>query len=81
MADINLRYYYYQSQRIISGSKNSKCREAYNLSYTDIYDFASKKQSLKKWEIELDIHHKRILISKELKKPFLQKLFELKGVV
>ena len=31
--------------------------DAYNLSYTDIYDYASKKQSLKKWEIELGIHH------------------------
>lgn len=51
---------YTLSQRIISGSKNSKFREAYNLSYTDIYDFASKKQSLKKWEIELDIHHQEL---------------------
>lgn len=32
-------------------------REAYNVSYTDIYDFAAKKQGLKKWEIELGIHH------------------------
>ena len=31
--------------------------DAYNLSYTDIYDYASKKQSLKKWEIELGLHH------------------------
>ena len=31
--------------------------EAYNLSYTDVYDFAAKKQGLKKWEIELGIHH------------------------
>jgi hypothetical protein len=33
--------------------------EAYNLSYTDIYDFASaaNKKSLKKWEIELGIDH------------------------
>lgn len=51
---------YILSQRIIAGSKNSKFREAYNLSYTDIYDFASKKQSLKKWEIELDIHHQEL---------------------
>ena len=51
---------YTLSQRIISGSKNSKFKEAYNLSYTDIYDFASKKQSLKKWEIELDIHHQEL---------------------
>lgn len=45
------------SQRIINGSKNAFFGEAYNLSYTDIYDFCSKKQSLKKWEIELGIHH------------------------
>lgn len=31
--------------------------EAYNLSHADIWDFASIKQSLKKWEIELGIHH------------------------
>lgn len=34
--------------------------EAFNLSYTDVYDFAAKKQSLKKWEIELGIHHKEL---------------------
>ena len=49
---------YQLSQRIVSGdSKNCFFKEAYNLSYTDIYDFSSKKQSLKKWEIELGIHH------------------------
>ena len=32
--------------------------EAYNLSYTDIYDYTSTKQSLKKWEIQLGIPHK-----------------------
>lgn len=31
--------------------------EAYNLSYTDVYDFCATKQSLKKWEIQLGIHH------------------------
>lgn len=51
------------SNRIINSNKgeNSNCffREAYNLSYTDIYDFASasNKKSLKKWEIELGINH------------------------
>lgn len=34
--------------------------EAYNMSYTDVYDFAAKKQSLKKWEIELGIHHQEL---------------------
>lgn len=47
------------SQRIINGSPNSMFSEAYNLSYTDVYDFASapNKKSLKKWEIELGIKH------------------------
>ena len=48
---------YKLSQRIISGSPNCMFSEAYNLSYTDIYDFSSKKQSLKKFEIELGIKH------------------------
>ena len=33
---------------------------AYDISYTDVYDFAAKKQSLKKWEIELGIHHQEL---------------------
>jgi len=47
------------SKRIVDGSPNSMFSEAYNLSYTDVYDFASapNKQSLKKWEIELGIKH------------------------
>lgn len=50
---------YTLSQRIIANSPNSKFGEAYNLSYTDIYDFASavNKQGLKKWQIELGIAH------------------------
>lgn len=45
------------SQNIIKGSKTAFFGNAYNLSYTDIYDFSAKKQSLKKFEIELGIHH------------------------
>lgn len=48
------------SQRIINGSKNAFFGEAYNISYTDIYDFSSKKQSLKKFEIDLGIHHQEL---------------------
>ena len=51
---------YALSQRIISGSSNAFFGEAYNVSYTDVYDFSSKKQSLKKWEIELGIHHQEL---------------------
>ena len=48
------------SYRIINGSANCFFGEAYNVSYTDVYDFCSKKQSLKKWEIELGIHHQEL---------------------
>ena len=56
---------YNLSQKIIGSEKKSKSNncffgEAYNVSYTDVYDFCSKKQSLKKWEIELGIHHKEL---------------------
>ena len=51
---------YNLSQKIITDGKNCFFGEAYNVSYTDVYDFAAKKQSLKKWEIELGIHHKEL---------------------
>ena len=51
---------YNLSQKIINGSPNCFFGEAYNISYTDVYDFSSKKQSLKKFEIELGIHHQEL---------------------
>lgn len=45
------------SKQIINGKDNILFGEAYNLSYADIYDFSSKKQGLKKFQIELGIHH------------------------
>lgn len=50
------------SQRIISGDRNAFFGAAYNLSYTDVYDFASagNKKSLKKLEIEMGIHHQEL---------------------
>lgn len=47
------------SQSIIM-EKSGFFGEAYNISYTDIYDYSIKKQSLKKWEIELGIHHQEL---------------------
>ncbi len=47
------------SQKIINEGKGF-FGEAYNISYTDVYDFSSKKQSLKKFEIELGIHHEEL---------------------
>lgn len=55
---------YHLSKTIIDSEKGAKIGgkfgNAYNLSYTDIYDFSSKKQSLKKFEIELGIHHQEL---------------------
>ena len=53
---------YKLSQRIVGGDRNAFFGEAYNISYTDVYDFASagNKKSLKKWEIELGIHHQEL---------------------
>lgn len=54
---------YNLSQKIINSKKGENREyffgEAYNVSYTDIYDFASasNKKSLKKLEIEMGIHH------------------------
>ena len=52
------------SQKIINADKGTSHKfmfsEAYNITYTDVYDFAAKKQSLKKWEIELGIHHQEL---------------------
>lgn len=48
------------SNKIINGHSNCFFGEAYNVSYTDVYDFSSKKQSLKKFEIELGLHHQEL---------------------
>jgi hypothetical protein len=51
------------SQQIIYNDKNnnqSLFGEAYNLSYADIYEFSSKKQNLKKFQIDLNIHHQEL---------------------
>lgn len=70
------------SQRIVEAKKGDKNNgmfgEAYNISYTDVYDFAAKKQSLKKWEIELGIHHQELGIpwNKEVPENQWQKVAE-----
>lgn len=48
------------SSGIVNGSRNATFREAYNLSYTDVYDFSNEKKSLKKFEVELGIHHSEL---------------------
>lgn len=68
------------SRRIVSNeSSNCKFREAYNFSYTDIYDFASaaNKMSLKKLEIKMGIHHQELGLRWD--KPVPEKLWNKVG--
>lgn len=48
---------YNLSQKLVGTHNSGLFREAYNLSYTDVYDFSNKKQGLKKFGIELGLHH------------------------
>lgn len=50
----------YDLSQMIINDRKGFIGEAYNVSYTDIYDFSSVKQSLKKFEIELGIHHQEL---------------------
>lgn len=51
---------YKLSKKIIDNVPGAQFAEAYDLSYADIYDYSSKKQGLKKFQIELGIHHKEL---------------------
>lgn len=59
MIGMSIEQIYALSDRIVNQHEGF-FGEAYNLSYTDIYDFSSKKQSLKKFEIELGIRHQEL---------------------
>lgn len=71
----DLKELYELSQKIINNSRNAMFREAYNISYTDIYDFSSKKQSLKKFQIELGLHHQELGLKWD--EPVPEELWEL----
>ena len=60
MGYTNEQLYRLSNRIIVDQDKNAFFGEAYNLSYTDIYDFSSEKKSLKKFEIELGIHHQEL---------------------
>lgn len=51
---------YKLSSDIVSGKRNALFGEAYGISYADVYDFSSKKQGLKKFQLELGIHHQEL---------------------
>lgn len=48
---------YKLSQEIINNNSKVMFASAYGISYADIYDFSSKKQGLKKFQIELGLVH------------------------
>lgn len=67
---------YMLSHRIISGDRSAFFGEAYNLSYTDVYDFASagNKMSLKKLEIKMGFFHQELGL--EWDKPVPEELWD-----
>lgn len=50
----------YNLSKLIIKEQRGFIKSAYNLSHADIYDFSTTKQSLKKFEIELGIHHQEL---------------------
>jgi hypothetical protein len=62
------------SQKIVDGSNGAMFGEAYNLSWTDIYDFSSVKQGLKKFQIDLGLNHKELGLPWD--KPVPEELWE-----
>lgn len=51
---------YKLSQKLINNVPGAYFGQAYNISYVDIYEYSSKKQGLKKFQIELGIPHKEL---------------------
>lgn len=56
----NEKLYQLSKKIIVDKTSTALFGEAFRLSYADIYDFSSKKQGLKKWQIELGIRHKEM---------------------
>lgn len=53
----NQRLFELSQKLTVENNTNAPFAMAYNLSYADVWDFSSIKQSLKKFEIDLGIHH------------------------
>jgi hypothetical protein len=62
------------SQKIIGGQQNAMFADAYNLSWADIFDLSSKKQTLKRFQIELGLVHKELGLPWD--KPVPEELWE-----
>ena len=48
---------YKLSAAIVGNAPNALFREAYNLSFADVYDYTTDKMSLKKWQVKLGLPH------------------------
>ena len=48
------------SRKIIGNVVGAKFGEAYKISWTDVYDYSTKKQGLKKWQIDLGLEHREM---------------------
>lgn len=58
LSNTNNTHIYQTSQRIVTGNgKAGLFGPAYELSYMDLYEVTTNKQSLKKWEIQLGLKH------------------------
>jgi energy-coupling factor transporter ATP-binding protein EcfA2 len=51
---------YMRSQKLINNERGGTNNSAYGASYLDLYEMATKKQSLKKWQVELGIDHEEM---------------------
>lgn len=51
------RLYELSSKLVSKEAQSAYLREAFNLSYADIYEFAATKMGLKKWQIKLGLPH------------------------
>jgi hypothetical protein len=53
----NERLFALSQKLIVDNNRNAPFAQAYNLSHADIWEFSSVKKGLKKFEIDLGIHH------------------------
>lgn len=51
---------YELSQRIINNDRNALFGAAYNLHYSDLFEYMSEKETLKKWQIKYGLPHKEM---------------------
>lgn len=56
----NYDLYALSKRIIVYKDKEAYLPDAWNLSYTDILDYTREKKKLKKWEIDLGIHHQEL---------------------